>query len=426
MIDTPVEKGAESDGVPPRRRMVVMSGAIAGQLSQASVSFGLQWLAARALGAEGLGAYALVYGVIVTTGALTNGLVGDSLTVLDRSDSAIRSALQRWALTASILVSGVMACWLAGFGFIDWSSAAAYAIASTVFVLEGILRRLLMAEMRFWSVVATDLTGLAGSLTFLALWASQSPLSLEAMLWAWVAGQVLAGLAGIKMLPPTQRVWSRARPAAMRQVWSYGSFRAGQQLIRPTLMSAVRLLITVQLGTAALGLVEAARLYMAPAILVVQGFGSYLFASYAKRKNASLGYLVSRAQAVAAGMLVITILLGCLATWAAPLAGPLITGSAFSIDRVTVFGWALFAAATATNSPFASLAAVRGRQKSVIVIALIDAAVTLAVVAALLAAGFDAYWAPYVLAAGMLAQSVLLRFVVLSKPDASLSQGASK
>jgi len=79
------------------------SGAIAAQLSQAMASFVLQVIVARTLGAKGLGAFALIYGAIILGTALCTGLVGDSLTVLDRNTPTIRAGLQwpaQWAFSA--------------------------------------------------------------------------------------------------------------------------------------------------------------------------------------------------------------------------------------------------------------------------------------------------------------------------------------
>ncbi len=88
-----------------------VAGAVGAQLSQALASFVLQVLAARLLGASGLGTFALLYGGIIIGTALCTGLVGDSLTVLDRNDPHIRAGLQKLCALVSAL-AGALACLL--------------------------------------------------------------------------------------------------------------------------------------------------------------------------------------------------------------------------------------------------------------------------------------------------------------------------
>src|SRR6478752_8997892 len=82
-------------------RLAVLGG-ISAQLSQALGSLVLQVVAARMLGADGLGAFAVLYGVIIMATAVCTGFVGDSLTVLDRGRGDIRAALQNWLLVLSL------------------------------------------------------------------------------------------------------------------------------------------------------------------------------------------------------------------------------------------------------------------------------------------------------------------------------------
>ena len=68
------------------------------QVWQAAGSFGLQLLAAWLLGASGLGLLSLCLSIIILATAVTSGMVGDSLVILDRRNRAIRAGLQFWAL----------------------------------------------------------------------------------------------------------------------------------------------------------------------------------------------------------------------------------------------------------------------------------------------------------------------------------------
>src|SRR3954462_5201774 len=112
-----------------------VAGAVGAQLSQALASFALQVLAARLLGASGLGTFALLYGAIVIGTALCTGLVGDSLTVLDRSPPRIRAGLQTLCGLVSAAAGAVA-------GLLTWTThvlspgaAALFAAATFVFIV---------------------------------------------------------------------------------------------------------------------------------------------------------------------------------------------------------------------------------------------------------------------------------------------------
>ena len=148
-----------------------VSGAISGQLSQALVSFTLSLLAAHALGASGLGVFALVYSAMITTTALCNGMVGDSLTVMERGRPGSGPRCSRGASITSVGTGVVTA------GLFEWGGAPRRAArpsgsrwptprSSSRACCAG----LLMAVMRFWSLVVVDLAGLVGSLVLLAAW----------------------------------------------------------------------------------------------------------------------------------------------------------------------------------------------------------------------------------------------------------------
>lgn len=398
----------------PTRKVGRIAGAVAGQLSQALASFVLQVIAARALGASGLGTYALLYSVIVTAAALSNGLIGDSLTVLDRGDRSIRAGLVNWAWLSSVSAAVAGGVTFAALGVVSWTGALLFALAASTFMLEGSLRRLLMAVMRFWNLVLVDGMGMVVSLLTLVIWHLNQPLDIDAMLLAWVTGQTVASVVAVVGLPAAERRLAVGRRSDMRGVFRFGGIRAAQQTIRPSLLTAARVMMTLEAGRAAFGRVEAARVYMAPALLVVQGLGSYLFASYASRPAAPMAQLIRRADLAAAVMVVVSLGMGALAALASPWAGSVVTGSSFSMSASSVFGWATFAAATAANMPYGSLAAVRGRQTPVLGLAVGTALLTLAVMFVLhIGLGLQITWVPYVLAAGSLVQGGAVRWRVL-------------
>src|SRR4051794_15440900 len=164
------------------------TGAVAGQMTQAVAGLVLQVAAARFLGASGLAAFSLVYGALVLVTAVSSGLVGDSLTVLDRHRPRVRAALQVFALVVAVgtglagAVLGVLT------GLLTPGAAVLLAGAGAAFVLEAPLRRLLMAPGRYWALPAVDGTVLVLPLAVLAGRAAAGPLTLSAFLAALLAG----------------------------------------------------------------------------------------------------------------------------------------------------------------------------------------------------------------------------------------------
>ena len=392
------------------------AGAVTAPLSQALGSLVLQVLAARALGAEGLGVFALLYGSIVLCTAASTGLVGDSLTVLDRRSSRIRAALQNWLLIVSLCAGSCAALvtWLAG--LLPASTAVLFGVATVSFLVEDIFRRILMANMRFWSLPAVDGTSLVGSvLTLVVIDMVGGPLTVTDFMTALVAGQLAACLVALALLPRDDRFVVGLRPAAMAAVFRYGGWLAAQQSIRQGMLTGVRLLVTVLVSAAAYGHLEAARVYMAPAMLIVSGAGSFLMPMYvARRRLESDARIVARADAAAAGLLVATLCLGILATSTVSVFGGYITGGKFSIDSVAVFGWALYAAGTAASTPYSSMAAVVGRQSRVLALRLVEPTVALLLLAGMLATGLlGPSWAPYAVAIGGFVGALTVRQLVL-------------
>jgi hypothetical protein len=146
-----------------------IAGAVSAQLSQALASFALQVLAARELGARGLGTFALLYGSIVLGTAICTGLVGDSLTVLDRSLPRLRAGLQAWCALVSAGAGAAAATITWASGVLDASAALMFGLATVVFLIEDALRRTLMAVMRFWSLPLVDGMSLVASVAVLVV-----------------------------------------------------------------------------------------------------------------------------------------------------------------------------------------------------------------------------------------------------------------
>lgn len=407
-----------------RKKLGVLGG-IAAQFSQALASLVLQIFAARVLGAEGLGAFAVLFGVVVMMTAVSTGLVGDSLTVLDRSNPAIRSALQRWLLVAA--ASAVVVGFAVGHfgGFLTAPQAALFGVAAATFLVEDVLRRLLMARLRFWRIVVVDLVGLLGVVAVLGLQVlGGAELGLAGVVLALLVGQLAAGVVALALVGPEERWLAPWRGADAAAVMRYGGVRAVQQFVRPALLTAVRFAVIGVAGLAAMGALEAARIYTAPLLLVVSGASSFLFASYASATSERAPALLRRADRGVLALVAVTLGMSLIAVAGIDLVGPWLTDDSVALSPLAVLGWCAYAACVATVTPYGALAAVRSRQRMVLVLRAAESVVALIGVVILLAFGASPALVPMVLALGSLLCGVAIRQLLLAGRRASAPDDA--
>jgi len=391
------------------------AGALAAQVSLALSSLVLQVVAARGAGPEALGQFALLFGYVVMATAVSTGLVGDSLTVLDRHRPAVRSGL----LTAAVVTIAVAAA--GGFALAAGPHGpgvgAVFAVATAAFMTADLLRRTVMAGLRFWPLVVVDGLALATASTFLLVTAQATHLTLAHVVGALAIGQVTACAAAWRWLPTAERHLVRLGAAGVPVVVRFGGWRALQQFVRPTTLNTARWLVLLAAGGVAVGELEAARVFVAPAMLLVQGVASYLFASYAAGRDLPLADVLRRADRGAATMLSGCLVLAVAAAVATPALGPLLTGDRFSLTVTAVLGWGVYAASCAAVLPYGSLAAVRGAPARVLVLRVLDSGSALVVIGlALLVWGLPFVWVPWLLSAGSFLGGYLCRRLLLASP----------
>ena len=388
-------------------------GAAVAQVWQAIGSFGLQIVAAWTLGAVGLGLISLSLGVIVLATALVSGMVGDSLVILDREDPKIRGALQGWAL---LLVGGsaVVAGLAMAATLLTPIQALLFAAALAAFQLEELVRRVFMGVMQFWRLVVIDSVAVACALGFVGITVAVGGITVEAFFGGLVLGQVAGLVVGISLLPADERRWVAIRGSQFATVGAFGSWRGAQVAVPQLMLTLSRVLVTAFAGGAALGLVEGARILVAPVLLTVQGLGSYLLSSYVRDKELGVLALRRRAWRASGSMMAAALVVGSFLVIFSDSLGRFISGPDFSIERLTVAGWVAYVVASASFQPFASLAAVKGRQRRLFACRVIDAGFALALLVSILAAGVSPAWTPFVLAAGLAFGGVLVRAVVLA------------
>lgn len=380
---------------------------------QAAGSFVLQVIAAHLLGAKGLGVFALCLGVIVLMTAFTNGFVGDSLTVLDRQDRRVRAGLQAWTLTLALLgpvVTGTV-LWASGtFGGVE---AGAFVVAASLFQVEEVARRLLMACLQFWRLVFVDGTAVLVAIGTVVIAHTWATITLGVFLAAVAVGQLAGIVVAVCLLVREERWLAPLGGASLRPVAAFGVWRGAQVAVNPTVFTALRVLVVAAAGSAALGQVEAARIYVAPTILAIGGLSSYLFATYARQTTVPLRTMVPKAVRssvlIAGGVLALGALLWVLA----PVAGPWITGGSFALPGLSVLGWSVYAAAAASFMPLLNLAVSRSRQRAALAVRGVDATTSISTLALLLWAGMPYTASPFVLAVGPLLACLAIRFLII-------------
>lgn len=391
-------------------QQIDMAGAVAAPFSQAIGSVLLQILVARILGTAGLATFSVMYALIVVATAIATGYVGDSLTVLDRADPRVRAGLQR-SLAVIVVVVGVVGALIVGaWGPGGAAQALVFGIATVAFVIEEILRRVLMASLRFWSIVVVDTMSMVGSLgLILLLHLLDARITLGWFLWAIVVGQVLASVAAVVVLPASERWWAPPLPGSWREVWGYGRWVALQKSVRPVMLVAVRVVAVAFVGRSVYGEIEAARVFVAPAILAVGGVGSYLFARSARDLHLTRDVALRRADFGAFWLVVMTIAVAGLCVLLLPVFGGIIENGRFEIDMGAALGWSAYSAAVAASTPYGMLAAVRARLSVTLLVRLGEAVVGIVGVAVTLAWGWSASTIPMVMAVAALGAAVGVR-----------------
>jgi O-antigen/teichoic acid export membrane protein len=406
---------------PPKSRTGRRSGiaAIVAQGTQAATGLVIQVLAARSLGAAGLGEFGVLYGTLVLATAISSGFVGDSMTVLDRHELSVRAALQNWLVLISVVCAA--ACFLVTWvtSFVDFRAAMAFGIATFVFLIEDAVRRLLMATLMFWRIVIVDMTGLLAMVAFLAFAPAVSvgglflalTVSVGGLFLALAVGQLSAIAVGICVLPDRERWLARPLPAQHRAIAAYGAWRSLQLVVQPSLLALTRVTVVVLVGLAAAGEMEAARIYAAPAMLTVYGLGTYMLASHAVAKDRPIQTALRLADKQVLTLVLIVIVFSIGAVAAVPLIGPLITG--YDISTVAIIGWLAYTLSVAVGAPYGALAAVHGMQATVLVVLVAHSTLSLALAAASAYVFGSFGWVPFGLAIGSFVGALALRQYVL-------------
>lgn len=387
-------------------------GAVIAQAAQAGIGLLLQILVARLLGIEEYGRFAILYGVVIVATAVVTGLVGDTLVVLDRSRRVIRAGLEAMLLMTSVVlaVGAFLIAWLTGFS--DVLESALFAVALAAFAVEEIVRRLLIAHMSFVRTAMTDVAGFVVALAIILVVHLTGTLSLAAFLGGIAAGQIVATFVGWMLVPKADRHLVGLGGADVAAVWRYGMWRGLQQVLRPSLFTVVRLLVLAGAGLAAVGLLEAARTYTSPLILVIGGLSSFLFVRFAGQHKAGRAGSVREADRVVVFLVIGTLLMSVIAVVLIPWVSPLLFD--VQVDPLAVIAWLAYGMSVAIVTPYGALGAVGGRQVAVFVIRLSDTLLAILAAVVMLVLGAEPSTLPFALAGASMLGGLGLRWLVAS------------
>jgi O-antigen/teichoic acid export membrane protein len=362
--------------------------------------------AARSLGASGYGTFTILFGGLVVLAAVQGGWVGDSRVVLDRSDDVVRGALaaSQVLFTVAAAVAALGGALL--LGAVDGAGSALFGVLAALWVLEDAARRLFMARSEFWKLAANDVGYAAVALGVLGLTQLLGHrLTLTTVLASMAAGAAAAVLLAVLQLPREELRGGPCTVTGLRLVASFGLWRSAHSVMRPLSSVALRVIVAAGASRAALGALEAARLAVAPALVVTGGVATFLLPQYARetRDGGRPRWLAGAAWA----MVAVSAVYGVAVTIAADVVTPVLTDGRFGLDRLAIAGWAAAAVAFAAGLPAGTALLARRRSRTVFHLRVVDAAVGLAGALGLVVAG-AVTWAPTGLALGTAVGAVLL------------------
>lgn len=365
----------------------------------AGTSLMLQVIAARALGLLEYGVFALLLSLLVSATALFTGYVGDSLAVLDRHAPPIRAALANSALILWVATFAVGFTWVLLVRHGQWTTAFVYAAMLVAWLMEETFRRLLIARLEFWKLVANDLTYLIGTVVALGSWYLVAGKVTLTMLFAAMAvGALAAVTVGFAQVPRDEVSRLRRARAAMREVATFAGWRSLQAALRPTALLLSRLLVANLVSLTAVGILEAGRLVIAPLQVIINGAGSFLLAGFAageKRGDGSTSRLATRAAYLLTAVTVFGG--GAMALFAGPL-GTLMTKA--PVDPWLLLGWVAYLGVWAAGLPYVTEVVARKLSRAVFMTRFVDSVAGLGLAWAALLAGLSLNLVPWLMAVG--------------------------
>ncbi len=330
----------------------------------------LQIVAARTLGLAAYGSFAVCLALLSAATALFSGYVGDSLAVLDRHDRDTRATLVASALTLLVLAFGI------AFGTVvallhSPGAALVYAVMTVLWLIEETFRRILIARLEFWKLVANDSSYNTIALVIVGvLLLVGQHITLGRIFVAMALGAATAVVVGIVQVPRAERTDLRPGWAAMRAVATFAAWRSLHAALRPTALLLSKALVISLISLTAAGVLEAGRLVVAPLQVIINGAGSFLLAGFAAGERGTAARNNRMARYAVWLLLATVVICGCALALLAGPAGRIMTGR--PVDPLLVFGWTAYLAVWAVGLPYISEVVARKHSRAVFVARLVD------------------------------------------------------
>jgi O-antigen/teichoic acid export membrane protein len=318
---------------------------------------------ARELGAAALGQFSFLFLIMTLFVAVQTSWVGDSLSVLIRSDEATRRGISstQWlhALAALLLAPAVAL----GLSNVDLRIAILFGVLTAVWELEEFGRRALMARLEFGRQFVADSSYLVLSFGALIGIDLLRGIDLFLVLLAMLVGAVGSFAFEMLLLPPGERLHlPRWRSDGIAQVARFGIWRAAQGATGYLGQTGYRYAVVAFGSFALLGSLEAARLMIAPLFTLLAAMMNVLLPMFARNneRQDSRRMAVVAAALVGACVLYVAVLVAVF-----PDAKHLLIGSKIDVSHTALAAWFAMAVTAAIFTPFSVAWVARGASKVV-------------------------------------------------------------
>jgi O-antigen/teichoic acid export membrane protein len=366
-----------------RRRVARLAGSagaaqVVSSLSNALIAI----VVAREAGQTALGQFGLLFVVLTLFVAVQTAWVGDALTVLERDPVTERGlAATQWAHAAAGLVLAPVVAALTV--HTSLGTSILFGVLVAAWEMEELGRRALMSRLAFGGQLLSDGTYLAVSLGVAVALGAATRLSLALVLVAMLAGALAATVVAFVLLPVDDlRLLVRPGTDGVGRIASFGIWRAAQSGSGYLVQLAVRYSVVVAASTAVLGAVEAARIIVSPAFIVLASASNVLLPVFARSR------LSRGATSLAAGILVGgSILYGAIAFAARRPLSDLLYGHGIQAPASATLAWIAAAVGAALATPYLARAVAEGKSRGVFVARTVGGVVAITVAVAVAAAG---------------------------------------
>lgn len=392
-----------------------------GVSSLSTLAVGL--VVARELGAAALGQFGLLFVVLTLFVAIQGAWVGDALAVLP-SDETSRAgiATTQWLHVLAALVFGPLVVFVGANGGL-WV-ALLFGAATAAWELREYGRRALMARLAFGRQIVSDMSYLVLSIGVLILLLLLDALTPATVWLSMLIGGSGSALVAQLLLPQGQRLQlPRRTMTGVAAVTRFGCWRGAHAATGYVAQVGVRYAVVLAGSLAVLGAIEAARIVVAPVLILLASVMNVLLPVFARRKAA----VRARALHACAAVLSLACLLyGVVVVAMADQLTELLYGGSVVPPLSALISWVLVATSVAISTPYTVSVLVNEGSKVVFNAKALGSLLGIGVAAAICLVGAPVM-APLGLAAGnIVSAGMLIRASCRAlEPDGGEGVGAS-